>query len=108
MRKRRLPHPLNMPKQEPTALGHLLEGVVEQDPLTDLYVVRTIDSKGQPTTVDVQALLAQYVGKEVRMTLASFENLERLAKLVEKQGGGQVFGVQPDELPVPFQIARKG
>ncbi len=88
--------------------GHLIEGTVEQDPLSDRYVLRTVDAKGQHRTVDVQDLLAEFKGKEVRLTLASFENLAELAKLVEKQGGGRVFGVQPEDMPaVPFNIARK-
>lgn len=97
-----------MPNKNPITLGHLIEGTVEQDPLTDRYVIHTVDPKGRPVTVDVQTLLAAYIGKEVRLTLASFENLAKLAKLVEGQGGGQVFGIKPDELPVPFDIVRKG
>lgn len=104
---RRLPNPVNMAKN-PLQLGHLIEGVVEQDPLSDRYVIHTLDPRGQPITVDVQALLAGFVGQEVRLTLASFENLAKLAQLVEGQGGGQVFGVQPEELPVPFNVIRKG
>lgn len=97
-----------MANPSPIKLGHLIEGVVEQDPLTDRYVIHTVDGKGRPVTVDVQNLLAEFLGKEVRLTLASFENLAQLAKLVESQGGGQVFGVQPEELKVPFNIVRKG
>lgn len=97
-----------MANLDPLNLGHLIEGVVEQDPLTDRYMIRTVDAKGTPVTVDVQNLLAGFVGKEVRLTLASSENLAKLAKLVESQGGGKVFGVQPDQLAVPFNIIRKG
>lgn len=97
-----------MSNKDPLNLGHLIEGVVEQDPLTDHYVIHTVGPKGIPVTVDVQELLAGFLGKEVRLTLASFENLSKLAQLVEKQGGGQVYGVQPEELPVPFNVLRKG
>jgi hypothetical protein len=84
-------------------LGHLIEGVIEQDPMTDRYVIRTEDAQGTPVTRDVQDLLAQYVGKEVRFTLVSFENLAALARLVEEQGGGLVSGVQPNEVGVPWR-----
>ena len=97
-----------MPKPDAIKLGHLIEGVVEQDPLSDRYVIHTVDGKGRPITVDIQNLLAEFAGKEVRLTLASFENLAQLARLVENQGGGQVFGVQPEDLKVPFNIVRKG
>lgn len=79
-------------------MGHLIEGVVEQDPMTDRFVIRTEDAKGKPVTFDLQEALAKYKGQEVRLTLASFENLQKLAALVEKQGGGQVFGVFPDDI----------
>ena len=81
-------------------LGHLIEGTVEQDPMTDRYVIRTVDSSGKPLTFDVQSALAEYVGKEVRFTLASFDNLEKLAQMVEKQGTGQVTGIYPPDLVV--------
>jgi hypothetical protein len=93
---------------KPNSFGHLLEGTIEQDPLTDRYVLRVKDAKGRPGTVDLQALFAHFVGQEVRLTLASFENLNKLAQLVESQGGGgQVLGLHPSELPVPFNIVRK-
>lgn len=81
------------------ALGHLLEGVVEQDPLTDHYQIRTVDSDGRHVSVDLSELLERYRGKPVRLTLASLENLAKLAALVESQGGGgQVTGVGSDLL----------
>jgi len=89
------------------SLGHLIEGVVEQDPMTDQYVIRTEDAQGKPVTIDVQELLSRYVGKEVRFTLASLENLEALARLVEEQGSGQVAGIQPEELGSPYDVRRR-
>lgn len=77
--------------------GHLIEGVVEQDPMTDHYVIRT-EVNGRPVTFDVMAALARLCGREVRLTLASLENLARLAELVEQQGGGQVVGIYPDDI----------
>ena len=82
---------------DPRDLGHLIEGVVEQDPMTDRYVIRIPDFEGKPAIVDLQDLLSLYKGKEVRLTLASLENLAKLAKLVESQGGGErVSGVGPN------------
>jgi hypothetical protein len=82
----------------PFDLGHLIEGIVEQDPMTDRYVIRTEDAQGRPVTFDVQAALAKVKGKEVRLTLATFENLQKLAEMVEKQGNGQVHGIYPDDI----------
>jgi hypothetical protein len=79
-------------------LGHLIEGVVEQDPMTDRYVIRTEDAQGRPVAFDVQEALAKYKGKEVRLTLATFENLAKLAAMVEEQGTGQVYGIYPEDL----------
>jgi len=80
-------------------MGHLIEGVVEQDPMTERYVIRTEDAQGHPVSFDVQEALAKVNGQEVRLTLATFESLERLAALVETQGGGgQVLGIYPEDL----------
>lgn len=100
-----------MPKpvrtQTPLNFGHILEGVLEQDPMTDRFVIRTVDHAGRPATVDLGELLKPLVGQEVKLTVASLENLARLAKLVEEQGGGEVFGLMPENMPVPFDIRRK-
>jgi hypothetical protein len=88
-------------------MGHLVEGVVEQDPMTDRYVIRTEGPDGRAVVFDVQEALAAFKGKGVRITLNSFENLAKLAQMVEAQGG-QVYGVQPDEiLGVPYNVVRK-
>lgn len=79
-------------------MGYLIEGTIEQDPMTDRYVIRTTDSQGRPVTFDFEAAFAKYRGQEVRFTLVSFENLSRLAAMVEKQGGGQVFGIHPEDI----------
>jgi hypothetical protein len=81
-------------------LGHLIEGTVEQDPMTDRYVIRTEDAQGRPKIFDPQEALAKYKGKEVRFTLATFENLARLAAMVEEQGNGQVVGFYPEDFPL--------
>lgn len=82
----------------PASLGHLIEGIVEQDPMTDRYVIRTEDVEGRLVVIDIQEILAKYNGKEVRFTLASFENLQKLAEMVEQQGNGQVLGIYPDDI----------
>ena len=85
---------------DPLAFGHLIEGRLEQDPMTDEYVIRTVDSKGKPKTVNLHEILASLKGEDVRFTLVSFENLARLAAMVEQEGGGQVMGVATlDEIP---------
>jgi hypothetical protein len=89
-------------------MGHLVEGIVEQDPMTDRYVIRAEGHDGRAIIFDLQTALAAFKGKEVRVTLNSFENLAKLARLVEEQGGGLVQGVHPDEIPgVPFNIIRR-
>ena len=88
-------------------MGHLIEGVIEQDPMTDRWNIRTVDAAGNPSTFDVQGALATLAGKEVRFTLVTFENLAKLAELVETQGGGQVFGVHPEDIGVPFDSRKK-
>lgn len=92
----------------PNAMGHILEGVVELNPMTERLQVISVGVDGKAHTTDLQELLEQYVGQEVRLTLASFETLAELAKMVEDAGGGQVFGITPEQLPtVPFNIVRK-
>jgi hypothetical protein len=73
----------------PFSLGHLVEGVVEQDPITDQFTIRTPEG----ISFDVQAALGELKGQAVRFTLVSFETLQKLAELVETSGGGQVVGV---------------
>ena len=90
------------------ALGHIIEGVIEVNPMTEHYQIASQEVNGKVKTIDLHELLAQFVGKEVRLTLASFENLAELARIVESKGGGQVYGITPDQLPtVPFNISRK-
>ena len=76
----------------PFNMGHLVEGVVEQDPMTDRYVIRT-EKEGKPSTFDPQQALEGLKGQAVRFTLVSFEDLQRLAAMVEGAGGGQVAGI---------------
>jgi hypothetical protein len=66
--------------------GHLVEGVIEQDPLTDLYGIRVPQKDGTVKVFNVQSELAKLAGQEVRLTLVSFETLEKVAKMVEEAG----------------------
>lgn len=92
---------------DPSALGHILEGVVERDPMTERYRIVSRGPNGVECQ-DVQELLALFEGKEVRFTLASFEGLSRLAQMVEDAGGGQVYGVMPEDLPAAtFNVTRR-
>jgi hypothetical protein len=88
--------------------SHLIEGVVEQDPLTDKYFIRMDGGPGgKPERFDIEAALAKQVGKEVRFTLVSFENLAELKAMVEEGGaGGEITGLLPDNLP-GFNVKRK-
>jgi hypothetical protein len=63
-------------------IGHLIEGIVEQDPMTDRFVIRVDNEDGTVSVFDVQEALAAYAGQEVRLTLASFQTLDHLAALV--------------------------
>lgn len=88
-------------------LGHIVEGVVERDPITDRLQIMTVEN-GQAKVVVIDDLVATYEGREVRFTLASFENLTKLAQMVEDAGGGLVQGVMADDLPsVSFNISRR-
>jgi hypothetical protein len=78
-------------------LGYFVEGVVEQDPLDDHYLIRTSDPGGNTVNFDVRDALAKMVGKEVRLTLNSFENLAELARLLEESG--QETGTPVEGIP---------
>lgn len=64
--------------------GYLVEGVIEQDPLSDRYVIKVDNGDGTVTQFDIQAALARYKGQEVRLTLASFADISALASMVEQ------------------------
>jgi hypothetical protein len=64
--------------------GYLIEGVVEQDPLTDRYVIKVDKGDGTVAQFDIQEALARYKGQEVRLTLASFSDINALAAMVEQ------------------------
>jgi len=65
-------------------IGFLIEGVVELDPMTGLDRIRVVGDDGKASYIDPQTLLRAYRGQEVRLTLASFEALERVARMLEQ------------------------
>lgn len=90
------------------ALGHIIEGTVERDPLTGRVQIMTVGDDNQAKIVDISDLIAPYEGVEVRLTLVTFSSLAQIEKLVESSGGSNVYGVTPDQLPsVPFNIIRR-
>jgi len=64
-------------------LGHLIEGVVEQDPLSDRFLIKVEREDGTASQFDVQEALSRYKGQEIRLTLASFDAINKLAAMVE-------------------------
>lgn len=65
-----------------TDFGHLIEGVIEKDAKTNKVYIRVDTGPGTSALFDVEAAFTNYVGKEVRFTLATFETLETLQGLV--------------------------
>ena len=63
--------------------GHLVEGVVEQDPMSDRYVIRTQLEDGSVRVFDPQEALGRYVGREVRLTLVTFDAINEIAEFLE-------------------------
>jgi hypothetical protein len=70
--------------ETPFDFGHLIEGLVERDPLTGACYIAVLQNDDSIVRFDVQEALGKLVGKEVRLTLASFEIIERIADLVEQ------------------------
>lgn len=83
----------------PKDLGYIIEGIIEQDPMDDRYRIRTV-MDGKQVLIDPQDLLAKYNGEEVKLTLASLENIRRLQEVLEENhGGGQITALMPEEVP---------
>lgn len=57
-------------------LGEMWEGLIEIEPSTAHYQIRFVDSLGDPRTLDLHEVLAAYVGREVRFTIALAEALD--------------------------------
>lgn len=71
-----------MHMDEKLDLGHVKEGIVEIDPLTDRMVLRCRGVSGFDY-FDIQMALEQYRGEEVRVVLVPTATVNRVAKMVE-------------------------
>lgn len=80
-----------------TDLGHIIEGTVEADPLSEKLSIRTVDAEGKPQSIDLDELVRRYAGKEVKLTLASLENLQKIQTALGDGAG--VMGVMPEDVP---------
>jgi hypothetical protein len=72
---------------------YLVEGVVEQDPMSDRFVIRTSTADGKPFTFDPQAVLGQLKGQEVRVVIAPLASVQQIEELVRQQGETSVIEV---------------
>ena len=61
---------------------YLVEGIVEEDPLTGQCTIRTEDQLGKPFSFDPQMAFLQFKGREVRFVLVP---LATIAQLEEAQ-----------------------
>lgn len=84
--------------------GHLIEGSVEQDPLTDRFQLRTLSREGHPIVLDVDTLFSQFVGQDVRFTLVSVESLAKLAAMVEGSGAGAAAEERHSRIPISKEL----
>jgi hypothetical protein len=83
----------------PFDFGHLVEGTLEQDPLTGRFQIQTTDRNDNPVVVRLDDILAKLAGQEVRFTIASLDGLARLAEMVSKAGlQDQVVGLHAEDL----------
>lgn len=78
-------------------LGYIIEGVLERDPMTDRIQVFTVDHQGDPKTIDVLDAFEKYEGQEIKFTLASMENIRKVAEALE--GGDEVLALMPEDIP---------
>jgi len=77
----------------------LVEGLVEQDPMSDRFILRTVDQAGKPFSFDVQQALGTFKGREVRVVLAplaTIEEMERIVKEQQAQGEKVEVGESPN------------
>ena len=69
---------------DPSSLGELLEGELKQNEEGDWVIV--VDETAQ-ANINLNSLLEQYEGKDVRITLASLEQLDDLKAQLEDMVG---------------------
>jgi hypothetical protein len=86
-----------LPDLNLTDLGHILDGVIERDPMTEKLQIHTVDHQGKSLVIDLDALLGRYAGQEVKLTLASMDNIRRIQEAI---GDGEgVLGLMPEDIP---------
>lgn len=65
---------------------YLVEGVVEADPASaDRFIIRTVNAKGEPFSFDVQQVLSQVKGQEIRLVIAPLPTVQELERIVKQQ-----------------------
>lgn len=76
---------------------YLVEGVVEQDPMSDRFVIQTTTPEGKPFTFDPQVALGRLKGQEVRVVLAPLATIQQIEETVQQQqeGATQVVVADP-------------
>jgi hypothetical protein len=89
-----------------TDLGFIIEGIVEQDPMDDRFRIRTVQN-GEQVLIDPQDLLKKYRGQEVKLTLASLENILRIQSLLEDGGGVLGEAVMPEDVGAKVTYMKK-
>jgi len=78
-------------------LGHILDGVIERNPMSDKLQLHTLDVEGKSLVIDLEDLFSRYVGQEVKLTLAPMDNIRRLQEVL---GDGEgVVGLMPEDVP---------
>jgi hypothetical protein len=94
------------------AMGvYLVEGIVEQDPMTDRFMIQTVDQAGKPLTFDVQRALETFKGREIRVVLAplaTIEELERIVKSQQAEGANVQVGEPPQGRQIEITSAMSG
>lgn len=68
-------------------LGELHEGILEVDPLDSTYQIRYLNADGKQEVIRLQEAFAEYVGREVRLTMAFADALRARAR----EGTGEVI-----------------
>jgi hypothetical protein len=66
-------------------LGELHEGILELDPLDATYLIRCLDEQGEQEVIRLQEVFREYVGREVRLTIAFADSLRARARDVTSE-----------------------
>ena len=72
-----------MPTEPKLDLGHVKEGVVEIDPMTDRMTLRCPNDDGDFEYFDVQAALQEYRNEEVRIIIVPCSTIRQVSQMVE-------------------------